>query len=186
MAKKDNSRRLGDEGLPDFSIPVEQADVVTLPPAPTNGYGDADLDGLERLEELSLPPEPAADEGTPGTDAALAVLEERTERLSEVVRRQHAARVHRKVTAAVAGGGIVGAIPAILEAVDGLNLPGSVQPFVVLAAALVGLFTAAYATPEREAPHRRDAPGLVAHSRASSKRRGDSIHTPTKGDRNGT
>ena len=60
--------------------------------------------------------------------------------------------MHRKVTAAVAGGGVVGAIPAVLAAVDALELPADLQPFVVLAAALLGLFTAAYSTPEREAP----------------------------------
>jgi hypothetical protein len=151
MADHDKSNGAGDEGVPDFSMPVGQASVVTLTLDHPNGYGDAELDGLERLEELGLEPEPAG-ETAPAADAALAALEEKTERLTEVVRKQQAARVHRKVSAAVVGGGIAGAIPAILEAVDALELPASVQPFTVLAAALLGLFTAAYRTPEREAP----------------------------------
>jgi len=152
MAEHDKSNGAGDEGLPDFSVPVGQADVVTLTLDRPNGYGDAELDGLERLEELGLEPEPAGETAPAAGDAALSALEEKTERLSEVVRKQQAARVHRKVSAAVVGGGIAGAIPAILAAVDALELPTSVQPFAVLAAALLGLFTAAYKTPERDAP----------------------------------
>src|SRR5215210_8742449 len=101
MGEHDKSKKVnGDEGLPDFSLPVGQANVVALTLDHPNGYGDAELDGLERLEELGLEPEAAGDDA-PANDAALAALEEKTERLTEVVRSQQAARVHRKVSAAV-------------------------------------------------------------------------------------
>jgi hypothetical protein len=151
MANNRKTTTPDDEGLPDLSVPVGPAEVVTLPLDHANGYGDAELTAMEQLEELSLEPE-EIDGGASANDAEVAALREKTERLAEVVRDRHAARVHRKVSAAVVGGGIAGAIPALLEAVDGLQLPASVQPFAVLAAAILGLFAAAYATPEREAP----------------------------------
>ena len=151
MANENESTAPHDEGVPDLTTPVGQAAVVTLPLDRGNGYGDAELDALERFEEMGIEAEPAM-ESAPAADAALSELEARTERLTEIVRAQQASRVHRKVTAAVAGGGVVGAIPAVLAAVDALELPADLQPFVVLAAALLGLFTAAYSTPEREAP----------------------------------
>ena len=80
------------------------------------------------------------------------MLEERTERLAELVQTRHEQRVHRKVSAAVIGGGLAGAIPAVLAAVETLEVSPSVEPFVILAASLLGLFAAAYATPERQAP----------------------------------
>ena len=123
------------------------ADVVTV----SNGFGDPELDALERLEDLSFDDEDAG-EAAHANDTAVAVLEERTERLAELVQTRHAQRVHRKVSAAVIGGGIAGAIPAVLAAVETLEVSPSLQPFVVLAASLLGLFAAAYATPERQAP----------------------------------
>jgi hypothetical protein len=115
-----------------------------------NGYGDPELDALERLEDLSFDDED--DAGAAVDDTAMAALTERTERLAELVQTRHSQRVHRKVSAAVVGGGLAGAIPAVLAAVEALELSPEVQPFVVLAASLLGLFAAAYATPEREAP----------------------------------
>ena len=140
-----------DEGVPDFSLPVGSANVVTVPLDQSNGFGDPELEALERLEDLSFDDEDAGEAAT-SNDAAMAAIEERTERLAELVQTRHAQRVHRKVSAAVIGGGLAGAIPAVLAAVEAVELSPSAEPFVVLAAALLGLFAAAYATPEREAP----------------------------------
>jgi hypothetical protein len=127
-------------------------DEMTLAEDHSNGYGDPELDALERLEDLSFEDEDDAGEAVKANETAMAALEERTERLAEVVQTRHAQRVHRKVTAAVVGGGVAGAIPAVVAALEGLDLSPSVQPFVVLAASLLGLFAAAYYTPERQAP----------------------------------
>lgn len=151
MAKKTNQGVNGDEGVLDLGTPVGPAQIITVPVDGTTGYGDDELAALEQLEEMALEPEQIEGDSLAG-DAAVSALEERTERLAEFARKRHASRVHRKVSAAVIGGGIAGAIPALLEAVDALELPSSVQPFVVLAAAILGLFAAAYATPERETP----------------------------------
>jgi hypothetical protein len=146
MAKEEMTPN-DDEGVPDMSLPVG---AVTMALDQSNGYGDPELDALERLEDLSFDDE--NDAGATADDTAVAALEERTERLAELVQTRHAQRVHRKVSAAVIGGGVAGAIPAVLAAVEGLELSPSVQPFVVLATSLIGLFVAAYYTPEREAP----------------------------------
>jgi hypothetical protein len=128
---------------------MDNEETVTLPES--NGYGDPELDALERLEDLSFADEGAGEAAT-ANDAAMAALEERTERLAELVQTRHAQRVHRKVSAAVVGGGLAGAVPAVLAAVEALEFSASVEPFVILAASLLGLFAAAYATPERESP----------------------------------
>ena len=124
------------------------ADVITV-----DGFGDPELDALERLEDLSFDDEDDAGESAPANDPAVAVLEERTERLAELVQTRHAQRVHRKVSAAVIGGGLAGAIPAVLAAVETIELPPRwSRSSSIPRGPLLGLFAAAYATPERQAP----------------------------------
>ena len=59
MANENESTAPHDEGVPDLTTPVGQAAVVTLPLDRGNGYGDAELDALERFHEMGIDAEPS-------------------------------------------------------------------------------------------------------------------------------
>src|SRR4051794_15116531 len=82
-------------------------------------------------------------------DGDVLQLQASNERLTEAMRRQEAARLQPKVTAGALGAAIAGGIPAILSAVDALNLPPELQPFVLAAAAVLGSLFGGYIKPAR-------------------------------------
>ena len=83
-------------------------------------------------------------------DDGMLQLQARTEQLAHAYEQREAGRVHRKVTASATGAALAGGVPAILAAVNGLNLPPELQPLVLAAAAVIGTFVAGYVTPERK------------------------------------
>ena len=83
-------------------------------------------------------------------DDEMVQLQARTDQLAQVYQQREAARVHRKVSASVAGAAVAGGVPAILSAVDALNLSPQLQPFVLAVAAVLGTLVAGYVTPERK------------------------------------
>jgi hypothetical protein len=109
------------------------------------GEDDPDVAAAELAEELDAGmPAPAA-----AVDDQMIAIAARTEAVAEALRAHEAGRVHRKVSAAVAGGTLVGGIPALLESIQALNLPPQVEPFVLVAATLIGAFSLGWLTPAR-------------------------------------
>src|SRR5215207_309615 len=97
-----------------------------------NGYDDEDLDAAESYDY--------EDDGSEGADDDVAVLHARTEALEDLHRQQDASRVRRKVSTATLGGGVAGAVPAILEATDAMSLSTNAQSLVIVIAAIIGAF----------------------------------------------
>jgi len=131
-----------DEMLPDY-MPPSNGDVMEV--SVTGWDDDDDLAGYEDADDAI-----EYDESAPGADDDMVQLQARTEQLAQAYEQREAGRVHRKVTASAAGAALAGGVPAILAAVDALNLPAELQPFVLAVAAVLGTFVAGYATPERK------------------------------------
>lgn len=130
--------------------PEDLAQLESYVPPTGNGNGattvvagpwddDADIDFGDDVTE---------DDGMQVDDDMLQ-LQASNERLTEAMRQQEAARLQPKVTAGALGAAIAGGIPAILSAVDALNLPPELQPFVLAAAAVLGSLFGGYIKPAR-------------------------------------
>lgn len=110
-----------------------------------NGHGalpsdlDVDLAGFECDDDAIV-------DAAPTVDAA------RLQALEDYARRREASRVNRKVAAGTTTSAVAGLIPAILVAVEGLNLPPEIEPFVLALAAALGAFAGGYFVRERPAP----------------------------------
>ena len=136
------------------SQPDDESYIGQLPDysPPTNGNGTvvalADYDDDDDL--LAFEGEDEQVDYDDAVDDGMLQLQARTEQLAHAYEQREAGRVHRKVTASATGAALAGGVPAILAAVNGLNLPPELQPLVLAAAAVIGTFVAGYVTPERK------------------------------------
>lgn len=127
-------------------------ELADYPPMNGNGAGvtyaadDDDLDAFEADDEGADYRVDEVDE----VDDDMLQLQARTEQLAQAYEQREAGRVHRKVTASATGAAVAGGVPAILAAVNALNLPAELQPLVLAAAAVIGTLVAGYVTPERK------------------------------------
>jgi hypothetical protein len=128
---------------------------------------DPDLHEAEE-PEMDLPP--LEDEVLLSTNGAIAVdeepdltsvapLEDRLDRLETSLQELAAAeaerersRVRRKVTAATAGAGTVGFVPALLQLAGAFDLSPELTAALSSIAAAVGALVVGYFTPERKPP----------------------------------
>jgi hypothetical protein len=143
---------MADERDPNEASIYELADYP-----PMNGHGagvtyaadDDDLDAFEGDDEGADYRVDVVDE-VDEVDDDLLQLQARTEQLAQAYEQREASRVHRKVAASATGAAVAGGVPAILAAVNALNLPADLQPLVLAAAAVIGTLVAGYVTPERK------------------------------------
>lgn len=127
-----------DEVLPDFMPPTNGHVTAVAVPGWDDDDDIADFEGDDEAI--------AYDDGV---DDAMVQLQARTEQLAQAYEQREAGRVHRKVSASAIGAAVAGGVPAILSAVDALNLPAELQPLVLAVAAVLGTLVGGYATPER-------------------------------------
>ena len=128
-------------------------DLTQLPSyVPPNGNGNGVttivVDPWDDDVAIDFDDDEIEDDGVQVDDEMLQ-LQARTEQLAAAVQQREAARIQPKVTAGALGAAIAGGIPAILSAVDALNLPPELQPLVLAVAAVLGSLCGGYVKPAR-------------------------------------
>jgi hypothetical protein len=119
----------------------------------------ADLD-LDEDDDAAVEPDLAivgtGAVATVGSDedleARLAKLEAAARELAAAEITREGRRVRRKVSAATTGAGAIGFLPILLQLAGAIDLPPALAATASTVAAIVGAFTAGWATPEREPP----------------------------------
>ena len=124
---------------------------------PLEEGGDEDLFAdLELGEDEPQPELPPGVVATVGTDddleARIAKLEAAARELAAAEVTREGRRVRRKVSAATTGAGAIGFLPILLQLAGAIDLPPALAATASTLAAIVGAFTAGWATPEREPP----------------------------------
>ena len=119
-------------------------------------FADLDVDVGEDEPQPELPDLPPGVVATVGTDddleARLAKLEAAARELAAAEITREGRRVRRKVSAATTGAGAIGFLPILLQLAGAIDLPPALAATASTLAAIVGAFTAGWATPEREPP----------------------------------
>jgi hypothetical protein len=110
---------------------------------------DPDVAAAELAEELDGGMPAPADDHMIVVAAKTEAAAARAEEVAAALRAHEAARVHRKVSAGVAGGTVIGGIPALLASIQALELPPRIEPFVLVAATLIGAFSLGWFAPQR-------------------------------------
>ena len=85
-------------------------------------------------------------------EARIATLEAAARELAAAEITREGRRVRRKVSAATTGAGAIGFLPILLQLAGAIDLPPALAATASTVAAIVGAFTAGWATPEREPP----------------------------------
>ena len=163
----------GEDGLFTESVPAatagpgDEAAEVGYEPFPEGVDGDQPFpEGVDELADEDLLAELDFGEGdgaellsepaTAGSDADLeariAKLEAAARELAEAEITREGRRVRRKVSAATTGAGAIGFLPILLQLAGAIDLPPALAATASTVAAIVGAFTAGWATPEREPP----------------------------------
>jgi hypothetical protein len=140
--------------------PFDEGEDPLADEAPLDGedlfadLGDLDLGADDELEP-ELPPAVVAT-ATVGSDedleARIATLEAAARELATAEITREGRRVRRKVSAATTGAGAIGFLPILLQLAGAIDLPPALAATASTVAAIVGAFTAGWATPEREPP----------------------------------
>ena len=113
----------------------------------------ADLDPGDDEPLPELPPGVVATVGMDDDlEARIARLEAAARELAAAEITREGRRVHRKVGAATTGAGAIGFLPILLQLAGAIDLPPALAATASTVAAIVGAFTAGWATPEREPP----------------------------------
>jgi len=138
---------LGDD-TPDL-VAASNGHTLVLDAGLPRGYDDDDLTTAELADEAGWQD---AGEVPAGIENELAAMGARVEALAQAAAMREGRRIRRKVLASAAGAALASAAPAILQAVDALNLPPALQPFSIALTGVIGAFIAGYVAPERDVP----------------------------------
>jgi hypothetical protein len=132
----------------------------------------ADLDLGEEEPQPGLPPGLVATVGMDDDlEARIAQLEAAARELAAAEITREGRRVRRKVGAATTGAGAIGFLPILLQLAGAIDLPPALAATASTLAAIVGAFTAGWATPEREPPLPPTSAHALLDLGASSARR---------------